>query len=62
MNSARSLAMRSRCSLSSAVVSALLTDATANPISTSLSVWSFISEMSGDTTSVVPRSSSAGIW
>ena len=42
--------------------SVLLTKAAVMPRATSASTWSFISEMSGDTTTVSPGSSSAGTW
>ena len=43
-------------------LSALLTCAAAMPASSSLSAWSFISEISGETTTVVPGRCSAGNW
>jgi hypothetical protein len=46
----------------SAAESALLTAAASTPRSSSLSDWSFISAISGDTTIVVPRILSAGSW
>ena len=44
------------------VVVALDSERAATPISTSPSSWSFISEMSGEITSVSPGMQIAGIW
>ena len=60
-NSARSEAIRASSADSSRAVSVLFTTDAASPISTSLSVWSFIREMSGEMTSVVPRIRNPGI-
>ncbi len=36
--------------------------AAGTPIASSASIWSFMSAISGDTTTVTPSSSSAGSW
>jgi hypothetical protein len=43
-------------------LTALLSVAASTPRSPSLSAWSFMSEMSGEATTVVPFSCSAGSW
>jgi hypothetical protein len=43
-------------------VSVLFTKAAGSPRAVSASTWSFMSEMSGETTTVSPGSMSAGTW
>ena len=62
MKSAELSRMRRMASRRSRSLSALFTAAASRPRSSSLSDWSFINAISGDTTIVVPRICSAGSW
>ena len=62
MKSASRPRIRRMASRRSRALSALFTAAVSTPRSSSLSDWSFISAMSGDTTIVVPRIFSVGSW
>jgi hypothetical protein len=55
-------AARWKRSAACALLRVLLTNAAGRPRAVSASTWSFMSEMSGDTTIVSPGSSSAGTW
>ena len=60
--SERDSAMRSIEASCALAFCALLSCSATTPASCSLPAWSFISEISGDTTTVVPSRCSAGNW